>query len=516
MNRKSLFGRFVNQVKGSAAERPEYARMRLEPLEDRKMLVATIYVNDNWVNVTDPGNPVQVNDVVVNSLDAVNPGGIIATYGTDAFGTVDGTSVAGFSLIYDAIQAVDSGGQINLLDGTYTESDIVIDKPLIFQGASGATSLIRPEVVSSGATSNFGVGTRSGIIIYSPSVTVSDVTVDGNANGSLGAGLNFHHGITTLYDTQNGGDYSSLRNGNLPVIQLGTIANQQRSIPALRIQNVTVNDVFWHGITMGAPAGKVYGESSTGLDIQNAVVNNVGNSADENRIGILTLNLDNSPLTPDANVLNSTVNGAGVGIALLVNGPPFDFADNDGARSKAGVALSTVNNAVFRAFDIRWQRSQLERRQQCHRSVPELRQPADRTIPDQRRQDRYPHSEFTAGRWRRSDHRLRQPPCRPGHRLGRLGGRADRQRQHVFRFDVRHAHRRPRSLRLRDGRQGRAERGPGRRTGYDRHHGPCLRHRQRHRHFGGRRCGAAWQPGHLGQRLDHRRRQGRAVVQQLQ
>ncbi|REK11217.1 MAG: hypothetical protein DWQ37_14910, partial [Planctomycetota bacterium] len=354
MNRNSLFGRLVDSTGSQTADRPEHHRMRLEPLEDRKMLALTVYVNDNWVNATDPGNPVEVGDFVTNSNDTINPGGIFAEYGVDAFGTVDGTSVGGVDKIFDAIQATDAGGTLNLLEGTYTESDVVIDRAMNFIGAdpAQATSLIVPEIASSGDLSNFGPGTHSGIIVYSPSVTVTNVHLDGNGNGSLGGSLNFHQGITTLYDTQNGGDYASLRNGNLPVIQLGPIANQQRSIPALRFQNVTVDNTFWHGITLAAPQGKVYGESGTGLDIQDATVNNVGNGADLNRIGILGLNLDNSPLTPSSNVLNSTVNGAGVGVSLKVFGPPFDFADNDGARSKAGVSLTTVNNATFRAFEI--------------------------------------------------------------------------------------------------------------------------------------------------------------------
>src|SRR5690606_851561 len=104
-----------------------------------------------------------------------------------------------FATIYSAIQNTNSGGTLNLLPGTFKESDIVIDRPMTFQGrivGGNRTSVIVPGVASAAVNENFGVGTHSGIIIYSPTVTIKDVVVNGAGNAALGAGLNFHHGIT--------------------------------------------------------------------------------------------------------------------------------------------------------------------------------------------------------------------------------------------------------------------------------------------------------------------------------
>ncbi len=212
--------------------------------------------------------------------------------------------------------------------------------------------MIVPEVTSSGDQSNFGPGTRSGIIIYSPNVTIENLHLDGNGNAGLGGSLNYHQGITTLYDTQNGGDYSSLHNGFLPVIRLGAPVNGNRSIPAIHIDGVAVDNVAWHGITISARGGESFGESGTGLEVVNSTVDNVGgNTKTADHIGILLQNLDNSPNTPDANSISNVVSNVGVGVKTGAFGDT-SYADFAKARSKAGIALTTVNDAAVRAFDI--------------------------------------------------------------------------------------------------------------------------------------------------------------------
>src|SRR5262245_35361689 len=93
MNRKSLFGRLsLSTIVSRPADRQEYFRLHLEPLEERKLLTTTpTFVNDNWHAQADLGpfsGQVQVGMTVVNLNDSVNPGGISAIYGGDGFGTV--------------------------------------------------------------------------------------------------------------------------------------------------------------------------------------------------------------------------------------------------------------------------------------------------------------------------------------------------------------------------------------------------------------------------------------------
>jgi hypothetical protein len=334
----------------SPASRLEARRVRFEPLEDRKMLAATVYHNDNWVNVSDPGNPVEMFDVVVNSADTINTGGVVGVYGSDAFGTVDGTSLPGAKLIYDALVATDSGGQLNILEGTYTESDIVIDRPLSVVGANPdlATTLIIPEATSSkSSATNFGVGTRSGIILYSPNVTIENLTLDGNGNGSLGGSMHYHHGITTLYDTQNGGNYSSLRNGTLPPSNLGSA----HSTTNFEIVGVTVKNAWWHGITLSGLSGQTIGQNS----VVNATVIGIGpaGSQDLNRIGIQIQNNDNGE------IVDSKVTNAGVGMASGIFGPGT-FGQTNAARNESGMRGNTVTDAVQRAYSVAFQDGQID------------------------------------------------------------------------------------------------------------------------------------------------------------
>ena len=62
----------------------------LEPLKARTMLAATVWVNENWQNLTHPGLAPVLNDQVSNAFDTTAPGTIVKTYGVDAFGTIAG------------------------------------------------------------------------------------------------------------------------------------------------------------------------------------------------------------------------------------------------------------------------------------------------------------------------------------------------------------------------------------------------------------------------------------------
>ena len=120
MNRNSLFGRLANHANLSrSAQRQDYFQVHLEPLEQRQLLTTTpVWVNDNWVNLSNPGIAPVFGDLVTNSLDTIDTGTITKLYGIDAFGaTVDGTG-AGMGLIHDAIQGTDTAGTLNLLEGT--------------------------------------------------------------------------------------------------------------------------------------------------------------------------------------------------------------------------------------------------------------------------------------------------------------------------------------------------------------------------------------------------------------
>ncbi len=343
MNRDSFFDRLVapgHLIRPSSSlDRRDRKLVGLEVLEDRKMLVFSVYVNDNWVNLDNPGQPVQIGDYVQSQVD--DNIAVIAEYGFDAFGTVEGTSQPGAATIHDAIANTSNTGTLTILSGTYQESDIVVDKPIHVEGSTGVNpTLIVPEAVSSHANAeDFGVGTHSGIIIYSPSVTIENLTVDGNGNGSLAGTLNYHQGITTLYTQQNGSDYSTLHNGTLAPSNMGG----DDATTYITIHNVTVTNTWWHGITLSGLSGTNIRTNR----ISNVTVSNVGEvgSRDLNRIGILLQNHDGG------DVRDSSVSDVGVGIETGVLGPA-SFGDNSLSRNRTGILRNTVTDAVQRAYSV--------------------------------------------------------------------------------------------------------------------------------------------------------------------
>ena len=365
MNRKTLFGRIASSLSAATPARPEYTNVRLEPLEDRKMLAAVTYVNDNWTFVSGYGPTLEAGDLVRSNLD---PGTVItAEYGFDAFGTVQGLSLAQFATIHSAIQNTDSGGILNLLPGTFRESDIVIDRPMTFQGRlfnGNKTATIVPEVVSATVQENFGVGTRSGIIVYSPTVTVKDIIINGSGNNSLPAGLHYHHGITTLYDTQNGGNYNSLRNGSLPLIHLGELnapdvpghPNRPRSSnPRLDFDNLAISNVYWHGATISPLFNHTFDTGADNLDLQirNSTITNVGDVKDVNRIGVLIQNL-NDEREVIGNIRDVTITNVGVGVksAPFGDNNAGTFGDENTANNRAFIRTVTVNNPAVYGFAV--------------------------------------------------------------------------------------------------------------------------------------------------------------------
>ncbi len=83
--------------------------LQLEQLEERRVLSATYWVNDNWFDVN--GGSLVAGDSVDGSNDG--EGAIVETYGTTAF-----------SSLSDALAVAADGDTINVLRGTYVESSL--------------------------------------------------------------------------------------------------------------------------------------------------------------------------------------------------------------------------------------------------------------------------------------------------------------------------------------------------------------------------------------------------------
>ncbi len=272
MNRHSLFGRLSSKINGgAAAERAKAFRPQLEPLEVRRVL-ATVYVNDTWQEVGGDGTA-QFGDFVVASSvsDPVTyaQGIVTRTYGVDAFGTISNAvaghqTVAGYDKIQDAIDSLTGGGNtVSIIEGTYAESDIVIDKNDVLVkgtgrsgGLAGGDTVIVPEIASAKVEGEFPTGTHSGFILYGRNIELKNLRIDGSG-GTVGP-FNFHQGITTMYETQDGvngvggTDYAPTRGRPNLVTPRHTVVSVQRNIDSFAgPDNFDVNTSGNHGYVTG-------------------------------------------------------------------------------------------------------------------------------------------------------------------------------------------------------------------------------------------------------------------------
>jgi hypothetical protein len=176
-------------------KRSRYRKSRFELLEDRRVLSGqTLYVNDNWA-VT--------NDVAPAGLSA---GDTVANTSAGDDGTVTGKifDTNAFSTIQGAINAANPGDTIDVLAGTYFESNILVTKSLTIQGQSRAGVILGPSVADGHIDSAFAGPVSNGFVIQSSGVTIQDLTIDGNANAALntssGQTQNFRAGVSVDFN----------------------------------------------------------------------------------------------------------------------------------------------------------------------------------------------------------------------------------------------------------------------------------------------------------------------------
>ena len=146
----------------------------------------TVWVNDNWVNVTNPSGPLTAGDTVAAPAGetAPNLGSGTLIYGVNAFSTIQ-----------SGVTNVDAYGTVYVLPGTYA-GGIQINKPVTLLGANssnnptvagsrGSESVIEP-VVS--APSPY-VSAAPGVLVevLASNVTISGFTFTGQ-NNALGTG----------------------------------------------------------------------------------------------------------------------------------------------------------------------------------------------------------------------------------------------------------------------------------------------------------------------------------------
>ncbi len=154
-----------------------------------------VWVNDNWVNVTNPSGPLASGDTVAAPSGETVPNAPAAlVYGANAF-----------SSIQAGVTNANTGGTVYVLPGTYVEN-VTINKALTLAGAgqsgAGATTIL-PSFAGAVGGSTFANGASNLILVQASNVTIEDLLLDGN-NPSLAG----QSGATTVngvnVDAQNG------------------------------------------------------------------------------------------------------------------------------------------------------------------------------------------------------------------------------------------------------------------------------------------------------------------------
>ncbi len=255
-----------------------------------------------------------------------------------------------FSDIQSGINAVASGGIVDIYAGTYDPSNILIPIPVTIEGLSESGVIIKPSLTDSHDDSSFGGTASNGFIIASSHVTIETLTLDG------GAGQDFRDGIITN-SANDGHTYSDI------TIQHVTIENVYRKGIAIYnytglatgivIENDTLNDI---GTTINdggaayeaTAAIAVFGSDAT---IENNVITNSaagieGNTFDGSAaLFTITGNSYSSPQTVLANgALGIDVASAAGGSVVSAN--PVDLTGTGTAHNDIGIVVSWDQGAV--------------------------------------------------------------------------------------------------------------------------------------------------------------------------
>ncbi|MEQ8787080.1 MAG: right-handed parallel beta-helix repeat-containing protein, partial [Pirellulaceae bacterium] len=206
----------LEDVFGSAAQASRKVRkkarrrtraLRLESLEDRALLAADVFFNDNWNMIVDNNAPgLDVGDIVDGGNDGLP--GVSGAYGVDAFGAVtsglDTGSLAGSNTLNNAVAATPLNGMLEVLPGTYNEN-VLVNKNIslvstggravtTIQGVSGIGSLGAIQVTNN----------TTGVQIGDTGQGFSIIGIDNGAPGIENAAIYFQgsHSNAVIRDNE--------------------------------------------------------------------------------------------------------------------------------------------------------------------------------------------------------------------------------------------------------------------------------------------------------------------------
>ncbi len=192
----------------------------------------TVWVNDTWVEAsnTSGGTPgvVEPGDIVDSNPGAGDTSVTGKTFGYDAFATIQ-----------NGANAVSTAGTVNVIEGSYVESNIAISKGMTIHGFSRNNVVVSPAGVDGHVNDNF-TSAQNGFVIGASNVAIDHLTIDG------GGSKNYRNAVITNYNVA---DY-----GNID------------------IDNVTVSNIFRKGIAFYVTDNN----KVTGNSITNSSLDHIG------------------------------------------------------------------------------------------------------------------------------------------------------------------------------------------------------------------------------------------------
>jgi hypothetical protein len=310
--------------KSSRPSRRKRTFLTCEVLEDRQLL-AVYYVDSGFISAAPPPNAVQ--PTAAQRAAPSDPGFVQAPFsglllGTNAFFTVT-----------DAVNAAnadaDPSDTIYIYNGSYTQHNVTINKPMSIIGQSQANVIITPDVGDVFDDSSFGGAFSHGFIINSPTVTIQNLTVEG------AGGLRYRAGIISEF----GNNDTSLTVTNVAVSHVNRRGIQFSNVGASNtITNNTVSDVT---------NGQVLDGNGIAVFDNDALI--MGNNVSLSDIGV-GANRDDTH-NPLLVVFNNTLtsNRVGLNLAALASG---SLVSTNTINMSTGVSVGTDDTGIDVTFSV--------------------------------------------------------------------------------------------------------------------------------------------------------------------
>ncbi len=139
---------------------------------------STVYVDDNWAGLA-------------LGVDPDGIAGPATAMGVDAFATI--TEGVNTVTAYSGT----ASRKVNVNDGLYHDANIAITQAMTIEGQSQGGVILGPSMADDHEDSSFGGNYSYAFLLQSGGVTIQDLTIDGNEDGSIAGDHNFRGGIMT-------------------------------------------------------------------------------------------------------------------------------------------------------------------------------------------------------------------------------------------------------------------------------------------------------------------------------